>query len=330
MKTARVMTTALLLLGASQAVYAASYYNCAVDSGCVGVNAPNASSTYAQTQYPIVLAHGMLGFGKIGPVDYWYGIPSDLTQNGASVYVTKVSALNSSELRGEQLLKQVQNIVAISKKSKVNLIGHSHGGQSIRYVASVAPQLVASATSVGSPHLGSPVADLVSGVATNDPTGLLAPLLSTVVNAFGSLESAFSGGGAYSQDSLKTMYALSTAGATAFNSKFPMGMPSVNCGQGSAVSQGVRMYSWGGTQPLTNVLDPLDGFLGLTGLAFLGGANDGLVGRCSSHFGTVLRDNYGMNHVDEINHAFGLVNLLETNPKSVFRAHANRLKNASL
>jgi triacylglycerol lipase len=330
MTTPSVVMTAFLLLSAVSTAQAANYYNCAVNTGCASVSAPNASSTYAKTQYPVVFAHGMLGFGKIGPVDYWYGIPADLTQNGATVYVTKVSALNSSELRGEQLLSQVQNIVAISQKAKVNLMGHSHGGQSIRYVSSVAPQLVASATSVGSPHLGSPVADLISGVASNDPTSLLSPILSTVVNAFGALENGFSGGGSYSQDSLKTMYALSTVGAAAFNQKFPMGLPTATCGQGSAVSNGVRMYSWGGTQPLTNLLDPLDGFLGLTALAFKGEANDGLVGRCSNHFGAVIRDNYGMNHVDEINHAFGLVNLLETNPKSVFRAHANRLKNASL
>ena len=58
--------------------------------------------------------------------------------------------------------------------------------------------------------------------------------------------------------------------------------------------------------------------------------NDGLVGRCSSHFGQVIRDNYYMDHLDEINQLLGLVSLFETNPKAVFRQHANRLKNAGL
>jgi triacylglycerol lipase len=31
-------------------------------------------------------------------------------------------------------------------------------------------------------------------------------------------------------------------------------------------------------------------------------ANDGLVGKCSSHLGTVIRDNYFHNHLDEVNH----------------------------
>ena len=59
-------------------------------------------------------------------------------------------------------------------------------------------------------------------------------------------------------------------------------------------------------------------------------ANDGLVGRCSSHFGQVIRDDYFHNHLDEVNQVLGLVSIFESNPTSVFRAHANRLKNAGL
>jgi len=44
----------------------------------------------------------------------------------------------------------------------------------------------------------------------------------------------------------------------------------------------------------------------------------------------VIRDNYKMNHVDEINHFFGLVNLFETDPVTLYRQQANRLKNAGL
>ena len=58
--------------------------------------------------------------------------------------------------------------------------------------------------------------------------------------------------------------------------------------------------------------------------------NDGLVGQCSSHLGTVIRDDYTMNHLDEINQLFGLTALFSTNPKSVFRTQANRLKNNGL
>ena len=61
---------------------------------------------------------------------------------------------------------------------------------------------------------------------------------------------------------------------------------------------GVRYFSWSGTGVLTNVLDISDAFLGITAL-FYGEANDGLVGRCSSHLGDVIRDNYFQNHLDD-------------------------------
>jgi len=67
----------------------------------------------------------------------------------------------------------------------------------------------------------------------------------------------------------------------------------------------------------------------ITGLAFDGG-NDGVTGQCSSHFGEVIRDDYFMNHLDINNHVLGLVSILETNPKTLFKNHANRLKNAGL
>jgi triacylglycerol lipase len=67
--------------------------------------------------------------------------------------------------------------------------------------------------------------------------------------------------------------------------------------------------------------------------AFIGKAdseNDGLVGRCSSHLGKVIRDNYRMNHLDEVNQVIGLTSIFETDPVVVYRNHANRLKNAGL
>src|SRR5690606_25996313 len=92
------------------------------------------ASGYTKTQYPIVLSHGLLGFDRMLGIDYWYGIPATLRRDGASVYITEVSQLNSTETRGEELIEQVEDIVAISGKPKVNLIGHSHGGPTARYV----------------------------------------------------------------------------------------------------------------------------------------------------------------------------------------------------
>ena len=120
------------------------------------------SCNYTKTKYPIVLAHGALGFDELfGVLDYWYGIPSSLASGGAQVYVASVSQLNSTEVRGEQLLAQVQTVIAVTGKPKVNLVGHSHGGLDVRYVASLRPDLVASVTSVGSPHKGADLADFI-------------------------------------------------------------------------------------------------------------------------------------------------------------------------
>lgn len=117
--------------------------------------APSWAAGYTQTKYPIVLVHGLFGFDSVGPVDYFYGIASALRSGGADVYVTSVSAANSTEVRGEQLLVQVKQILAATGAAKVNLIGHSHGGPTARYVASVRPDLVASVSSVGGVNKGS-------------------------------------------------------------------------------------------------------------------------------------------------------------------------------
>lgn len=287
-----------------------------------------AQAGYTQTKYPIVLTHGMLGFDKLLGVNYWYGIPSALRSGGATVYSTSVSQLDTSEKRGEQLLAQVENIVAITGKRKVNLIGHSHGGPTIRYVAAVRPDLVASVTSVGAPHKGSKAADFIRNV----PEGSAGEaMLAGIVNGLGSLINFLSGSKTTSpQNALGTLESLNSVGAARFNARFPQGLPTSSCGQGAYSVNGVRYYSWGGTSPLTNVFDVSDALLGATSLTFGFEANDGLVGRCSSHLGMVIRDNYRMNHLDEVNQMFGLTSIFETNPVSIYRQHANRLRNTGL
>tara|TARA_R110000824_G_scaffold4579_1_gene22069 strand:+ start:12264 stop:13184 length:921 start_codon:yes stop_codon:yes gene_type:complete len=277
-------------------------------------------STYADTRYPVVLVHGMFGFDSIIGVDYWYGIAEDLRKNGADVYTTQVPALDSTIARGEALLPQIEAIAAVH--GKVNLIGHSHGGPTARYISTVRPDLVASVTSVGSPHTGSPVADLIY----NSPAEGLAV---TLGNALGGLIGVLSGGG-YNQDMRSSLQSLTSQGSAEFNNFAPAGMPTTACGEGAYSANGIRFYSWGGTGVLTNVLDLSDALLGTTSLAFGFSQNDGLVGRCSNHFGKVIRDNYFMNHLDEVNQLLGLHSLFETDPKAVYKQHANRLKNAGL
>ena len=68
------------------------------------------NSNYTKTKYPIVLVHGLFGFDQaFGSYDYFFRIPGELADDGARVYVADVSAANSSEVRGEQLLEQLEN-----------------------------------------------------------------------------------------------------------------------------------------------------------------------------------------------------------------------------
>jgi triacylglycerol lipase len=295
---------------------------------CLSAMVANAQSTYTQTKYPIVLVHGLLGFDSIlGVYDYWYGIGDELKAGGARVYTASVSASNYSEVRGEQLIRDLDRLRAVTGVQKFNLIGHSHGGPTIRYVASVRPDLVASATVLGSPNTGAPMADLLS--TTLPPGSPQRTILAGFVNAFSSFLGALSGN-TDPQNALGALASLSTAGSTTFNQRHPQGKPTTSCGSGPETVNGVRYYSMGGTSVLTNVLDVGDGLLGAGSLVFGGAANDGLVGRCSSHWGTVLRDDYPWNHLDEVNQVFGLRGLFSSSPVSVLRAHANRLKTLGL
>lgn len=301
---------------------------CAASLALLGTPvALNAADTYTQTRYPIVLVHGLLGFDALGPVQYFYGIPSELRRSGAVVHTASVSQSNSTEVRGEQLLRELQGLKARYGYTKFNLIGHSHGGSTSRYVAAVAPGLVASVTTVGTPHKGSKVADAVAGITNfTGTTGAVAAL----VNGLSSMVAYLSGSGANPQNALGSLQSLSTAGAADFNRRFPQGAPTTACGQGPEVVNGVRYYSMGGTSVLTNVLDVSDGFLGAASVFFGFEQNDGLVSQCSSHWGKVLRDDYNWNHMDEVNHVFGLRSLFSSDPVSVYRTQANRLKSLGL
>ncbi|MDC8756561.1 lipase family alpha/beta hydrolase [Janthinobacterium fluminis] len=283
--------------------------------------APSWAAGYTQTKYPIVLVHGLFGFDKLGPVEYFYGIPAALRSGGASVHVTSVSAANSSEVRGEQLLSQVRRILAATGAAKVNLIGHSQGSPTARYVASVRPDLVASVTGVGGPNKGSKVADVLIGAAPN--------VSEAIAKALASLIDFLSGGAGLPQNAHAALTSLSSAGSLAFNSRHPEGVPTTACGEGAHQARGVYYFSWSGNQPRTNILDGNDALLALTSLVFPG-ANDGLVSTCSSHLGRVIRDDYAMNHLDEVNQLVGIVNLFETSPVTVFRQQANRLQGLGL
>jgi triacylglycerol lipase len=293
----------------------------------VDASAQLQAATFTKTKYPIVLAHGLTGFRQLfGVVDYFFGIPDDLRSSGAQVFVTQVSAFASAEQRGEQLIDQIEHIVATTGAGKVNLIGHSEGGLDARYVMAVRPDLIASLTTVAAPHLGADFADflddnIVDGGFNETVLDALGNLIGTVIDLLTGIPMP--------QDAIGALHTLSSVGAGEFNQRFPAGLAQTRCGATPASANGIPLYSWSGTRSLTNIFDVSDAALALTSL-FYAEDSDGLVGRCSSHFGKVVRDDYSMNHLDEVNQLFGMTSIFETSPVSVFRSHANRLRNAGL
>lgn len=332
--TAGALTAALLVMMVQPTnAHSARYYNCADNDGCKLVDTRLLTSNYSNTQYPVVLSHGLFGFNRFfGALDYFYGIPQSLMSGGSNVYATKTPSVNSSEVRGEQLLQQVKIITAISGKPKVNLMGHSQGGIDIRYVAGVAPQYVASVTAISSPEQGSKTADdIYAAVSQNRAVGDVAAGFAELLGGVIGISSGSDLSDLQGQDGWNAVIALSTDGAAQFNAKFPAALPSAYCAQPAATRvNGINYYSFSGVGQLTNALDAGDAALFATGLSFKGEPNDGLVSSCSSRLGYVIRDNYVMNHLDSANQVLGLTAWGEPNPKTLYRAQVNRLKNASL
>ena len=290
----------------------------------------NTAATYAKTKYPIVFNHGMFGFSRLGTpefgLDYWYKILPDLAANGAIVYATQVSPLNSTEIRGEQLVAQVEEVLAITGANKVNLIGHSHGGPTTRYVAGVIPSKVASVSTVGGDHNGSKVADLVLSL------GLGASLIAKFIDAtFAPIINYGQNRPDLPNDTMASLRSIDSKGLEDFNKRFPAGVRKGSCGEGDYISNGIYNYSWTGSGVYTNLLDPDSILVSLGPLAFgLSTPHDGLIGTCDAHFGKVIRDNYYLNHFDEVNQVLGLRGLFSPDPVTLFRQHANRLKQQGL
>lgn len=289
---------------------------------------PATADTYTQTRYPILLVHGLFGFSTIGGiVNYFYQVPWNLERSGAKVYVASVSALNSSEVRGQQLASYINSL----PDPKFNLFAHSQGAPTARVAASLVPWRIASITSIDGVNKGSKVADVIRGVIPANSA--IEGGANALFNALGDLINLLSGS-SNPQYSIAALDSLTTPGTTQLNDALNWkGVNRYSCaGTSSDIYIGgnhIKAYSWNGDAPYTNVLDLSDPVLALTSLAFGGAANDGLVSACESMFGQVINAYYDMNHLDAVNQLLGLRSIW-LNPISLYRQQANRLKNEGL
>lgn len=284
---------------------------------------------YSQTQFPIVLVHGLYGFDDIFGMDYFYQIPQVLRNGDAEVYIAEVTGTMTPEVRGEQLITQLEDFAAISGKAKFNLFGHSLGAPTIRYVAAVRPDLVASVTSVAGVNAPTAIADWDK---------LELPLVKFIVNVMGNslghLIDAVSQN-EFEHNIIATMHALNDEGMAAFNQSYPDGLPAAYCGGDATPGSegpfnGIYYYSWAGNKAATNGYDPLDILHKSTSKLIDGDDDDGMVPRCATHLGFVIKDDYPMNHLDNMNWFMALRAADAPYPPTLYRTQANRLKGLGL
>jgi len=290
---------------------------------------PNDTSTEAASLnstngYPIVLVHGLFGSaGRIGS-EGWGKIPTALRDKNRAVYIAQLPPINGAETNGEYLAAFIEEIIAIYEYEKVNIIAHSYGGLPARYVASIYPHMVASVTTIGTPNQGSPVADFLYVV------GDAVPIAKTIIEIagylFGSIIDLFSGNDS-TLDSEKALNSGTMAGANKFSQSHPQGIPEEICGEGDPINEnGIYYFSWGGDKVHTHLFDPTDLLLTFTTILFFGQPNDGLVSICSNHLGTVIKDDYRLNHFDLVDGIAGLVSKWGPDPVNLYVLHANRLE----
>jgi triacylglycerol lipase len=288
----------------------------AVAAAAVAIAPAAHAGTAAKTKYPIVLVHGFIGFDSIlGVVNYFYQIPGELEKQGAKVYIASVNPSQTTEFRGEELNKQLDQWKAKDGVVKFNLIGHSHGGPTVRYSAATRSD-IASVSTMSGTHYGSKVADKI--LANMTPDGGFDKAATGGLQLIGWL----TGNKSSSQADLKTaLNALSSTGAAAFNAKFPNGE------KVEKAANGQYFYSYAGNKVETsNGGDISDSLLKITAAYYEGAANDGLVSPAEAKWGKSINMALPWNHLDEINQVLGSIGTWAPDPKSYYVSMVNRLK----
>jgi len=121
----------------------------------------------ATPPHPVVLVHGLFGFDEItiGSTRHAYfkGIGPVLAQEGRQVVQARLPAMGSIEVRARALADCVRAV----EGRRVIVLAHSMGGLDARYaIARLGlERKVAALITVGTPHRGTPVADLTTDLA---------------------------------------------------------------------------------------------------------------------------------------------------------------------
>src|SRR5436305_816355 len=132
---------------------------------------------------PLILAHGYLGFGTLGPFAYFNHVAEMLRQCGIQdVHATDVLPKGSLEERSQELGRQIRQLVPTGK---VTVVAHSMGGMDARYLIARGGgrNMIQTLITLGSPFRGTLAADVGADprkLATLSPANMLAAIASFV------------------------------------------------------------------------------------------------------------------------------------------------------
>ena len=126
----------------------------------------------------IVLVHGILGFSHLDvplfPIDYFSGVAAFLRERfRAAVFAPAVDPTAGIEKRSEMLRASIETALTkgeLQPTESIHIIAHSMGGLDSRRMickgrvieANGEKTVIQTLSTIGTPHRGSPVADLVA------------------------------------------------------------------------------------------------------------------------------------------------------------------------
>ncbi|HEX7701166.1 MAG TPA: alpha/beta fold hydrolase [Kofleriaceae bacterium] len=206
---------------------------------------------------PVILVHGLFGFDRMGipgaRMDYFRGIAKHLETLGCHAHAVKLSRAKSVPERARELCDAITAL----QHERVDVIAHSMGGLDARYALAHLglASRVRSLVTVGTPHRGTPLADL----AVDGPLGVARRALAAL------------------GISLDAIDWLTTAALERFNREV-LDVPNVRY---ACVVGGIR----NATTPIPLAIQPMHAFL-----RKVAGANDGLVPMASQYWGETLAE----------------------------------------
>lgn len=217
--------------------------------------------SYCDTQYPVILVSGLGLKDQTRLLHYWGIIPDFLKQYGCDVYTANQDAFLSIADNGIKLKYRILDILTTTNKDKINIIGHSKGGIEARYTSSMLGihQHIASVTTLGTPHHGAKLAEIVLGKI---PIPKIA--LSRLVNIYARLI------GDDRPDSLRSVIQVTTDAMKKFNDEVPDISSIYYQSYAAHINKDYTSQMW---KAMAAILKPFEG------------SNDGIVGIESAKWG---------------------------------------------